>query len=158
MSTSPPELTANIMLRWPDQPQGIRVSVFVDTGSPVDLVASPRLREIIRERAKPTRMSRLQWGDWLTCEIYEAEALLDQWRQIEIYAPLEGDFEDLLGLPAILRTNLCIRGDASAAFWVEMSDPRNPLEWVGRDRGKDYVADPPTRKPSRRKRRATTAP
>ena len=158
VSLNPPELSACITLRWPQQPQGLCVSVYVDTGSPVDLVASPRLREMIRQKAKPSRMGRLQWGDWVSCEIYDAEALLDQWRQIEVYAPLEGDFEDLLGLPAILRCNLCIRGDAGAAFWVEMSDPRNPMEWVGRDRGVDCEPGPtPPRKPSK-KRRVSISP
>ena len=126
-------LSASVELDWSGRHEPLRLSAIVDTGCAVDFIASRQLSADLSASLKPIRRTSLNWEQRIACDIYGAAIRLDDWYSVEIYAPLSQDLEDLLGLPAILRSNLCIRGVSNAAFWASTDDPTNPARWMGRD-------------------------
>ncbi len=141
-----PSLRTSIDLDWPGRKRALVVDALIDTGCPVDFIASPRLSHDLRAGLRPTRMAQLVWGERVPCEIYRVGAWLDRWVGIEVYSPLTLEMEDLLGLPALLKGNLCIRGAAGSAYWARLPD-RGGLEWVARESDPTY--DRPSGKKSK---------
>jgi len=130
-----PAVRASVELNWRGRQKVWSVDCLVDTGCPVDFIASPRLVRDLRATARPARMARLDWGGNVSCEIFKVAARLVEWCPIEVYAPLDAEFEDLLGLPAILRSNLCIRGLAGSAYWVDLPAEGRGSEFIARVAG-----------------------
>ena len=126
-------LSAMVELDWPGLGRPLELSAIVDTGCNVDFVASKETARLLAGHHKPIRRDSLRWAEGLPCDVYDVAIKLDDWYGIEILAPLTQDMEDILGLPAILRSNLCIRGVVNAAFWANVSDPTDPDKWMARD-------------------------
>jgi hypothetical protein len=142
VDSAEPAVRASVGLDWPGRKTPLRVDALVDTGCPVDFIASPRLANDLRGMRDPTRVSQVQWGGPVACEVYEVAAKLADWISIEVHVPLTQAMEDLLGLPAILRSNLCIRGLSGSAYWASLPDGSG-REWITRD------ADREGREPTR---------
>ena len=128
-----PAIRALVSVSWEGSAEPWDIDCIVDTGCPVDFVASRRLSAELRKSARPSRVAQLEWGGRVTCEIYRATADLGEWIDLEVYAPLDADFEDLLGLTTIMRSNLCIRGLAGSAYWVQLPAAGGGREFVARD-------------------------
>jgi len=107
---------------------------LIDTGCTVDMVASSGVAFELAKHIRPARRDKLFWGEWLLCDIYRAQVRLGDWMDIEIFAPKDSQVEDILGLPAILRANLCIRGVSGGAFWVTPPAVTDYSKWMGADR------------------------
>ena len=130
-----PVLTTELQLDWPGRRWAISVPAVVDTGCPVDIVASAGLAGALRSSIRPARIDTLDWGGRLETEVYEVDALLGGWRKVELHAPLEPFDETLLGLRALLKANLCIRGEDGSAYWGRLPGVPDPREFLVREDG-----------------------
>jgi hypothetical protein len=146
-----PVLTAEILISWPGQAGHIRFPAVVDTGCPVDLVASADLATRLRCAGRPFRMETLDWGGRLDTEVYVADLKLGEWTRTEVHVPTQPFEETLLGLRALLKANLCLRGEDRSAYWARLPAAGDAWDFISRDaEGAPRAAAPP--KTSRRRR------
>jgi len=128
-----PVLTADLRLEWSGTKRALRLSAVVDTGCPVDLVASEEVAGVLRDQLRPARMETLDWGGRLETEVYNVDLKLDVWTRIEVHAPLESFEENLLGLRALLKANLCLRGEDGSAYWAKLPAAGESWDFITRD-------------------------
>ena len=150
-----PVLNAELSLDWPGRSVALTLSAVVDTGCPVDLVASTRLAEVLRESTLPARMETLSWGGRLETEVFDVSLKLGDWIRAEVHAPLEHFDECLLGLRALMKANLCLRGQDRSAYWAKLPVPGDSWDFIARD--SDDEAWPAAPAKSRKKQRSRGA-
>ena len=129
-----PSLTTELLVTWRGLDQPYRLNSLVDTGSPYDLIASPRLTAELDRTARPVRSGTLQWRGTVNCKVYRAAVRIGDWLDVWVHAPQDEELEDLIGLPTILRSGLCIRGFAGSAHWVSEPGSGSGQEWMTADR------------------------
>ena len=129
-----PALTTELPVIWESRSVPITVSALVDTGSPYDLLASPELAEEIRRTEAPTRNGTIDWRGAMECEFYRGAVKIGEWISVEVAAPIHDEVENLLGLPVLMRSRLCIRGLDHSAFWVEAPAIPGTKDWMAADR------------------------
>ena len=119
--SSPPAPRIKVLLYHENLRESISTLATIDTGFDESLLLSRKLRDAIFKFAYPFDHDSLDAGGMeIPCERYQLKVkITGKWFDTVGYAPVIGDFENLIGRALTNKFNICLRGPSSIVQLAE---------------------------------------
>lgn len=83
---------------------------IIDTGCDYDLILSRQTAQQLEKLGEPDGYTSLNAGVEIPASLFNIFVkTFGRWRNVEALAPVEGQFEDLIGRPLMKGLNICLR-------------------------------------------------